>query len=122
MNSENLVISSNKISEKTSAMLAKDVCTGIPFSVSLALSWDLIDYRDQENLSCFLDFLNVSDYIFNTFKNDPAETTKIYDRLPIHIKNKVIKEISKRSKDSGAFERSIENISDLVQAGIFDDI
>jgi len=122
MYAENLVISSNKISEKTSAMLAKDVCTGIPFSVSLALSWDLIDYRDQENLSCFLDFLKVSDYIFKTFKNDPVETTKIYDRLPVHIKNKVIKEISKRSKDSGAFERSIENISDLMQAGIFDDI
>jgi hypothetical protein len=122
MNFENLVISSNKISEKTLVMLAKDVCIGIPFKVALALSWDLIDYRDQENLSCFLDFLKVSDYIFENFKNDPVEITKIYDRIPVHIKNKVIKEISKRKKDPEAFERSLQNVSDLMQSGIFDDI
>jgi hypothetical protein len=122
MNPDNLVISNNPISEKTFSILAKDVCGGVPFSVSLALSWDMIDYRDQENLSSFLDFLAVSDYILNTFQDDPVETTRIYERLPVHIKARVINEISKIKEDPGTFERSVQNVSDLMQSGIFDDI
>jgi hypothetical protein len=121
MNSENLVLTENIISEKTFILLAKDVTMGTQYSVAIALSWDLIDYRDQEHLSKFLNYLDVSNYILLNYSSDPIKITKIYDRLPVHIKQKVIKEISKK-RDDGSFQKSIDNVSDLIQAGIFDDI
>jgi hypothetical protein len=121
MNSENLVLADNVISEKTLTLLAKDVANGTPYNVSIALSWDLIDYRDQEHLSRFLNHMDVSIYIIENYSNDPIKITKIYDRLPVHIKQKVIKEISKR-KDEGSLQKSIDNVSDLIQSGILDEI
>ena len=121
MNSENLVLTENIISEKTFVLLAKDVTTGTPYNVAVALSWDLIDYKDQEYLSKFLSYLDVSNYILLNYSSDPIKTTKIYDRLPVHIKQKVIKEISKKRNDE-SFQKSIDNVSDLIHAGIFDEI
>ncbi len=122
MNSEMVVCSGNVVSERTLNSLLKEVCSGIPFHVSLALFWESIDYRDQEHLSLYLDHIKVSEYIFKNFSGDPARITKIYDHLPVHIKSKVIKEISKMGNKNGSFERSLENISSLVDSGLFDDI
>jgi hypothetical protein len=121
MDHENLVLSNNVVSEKTLIMLAKDVSSGTPYNVSIALSWDLIDYRDQEHLSVFLNYMDVSDYIFMNYSKNPVKITKIYDRLPVHIKQKVIVEISKRENNK-SFQKSIDNVSNLIHAGILDDV
>jgi hypothetical protein len=121
MDPENLVLSANTVSEKTLNLLAKDVSTGTPYNVAIALSWDLIDYRDQEHLSKFLDYMDVSNYISGSYSKDPIKITKIYERLPVHIKQRVIKEISKRN-DNKSLQKSMGNVYDLIQAGILDDI
>lgn len=122
MDHENVVCVSNVVSERTLKPLIREVCSGVPFHVALALFWESIDYRDQEHLSIYLDHLKVSEYIFKNFSNDPARISKIYDHLPVHIKSKVIKQISKMTSKGEEFERSLDNISTLAESGLFDDI
>lgn len=121
VNADEVSIQSNKISDKSFSILTNDVVTGIPYKVSLALSWDLIDYKDQENLSHFLDYKEVSNFIVKRYSEDPIEITKIYDRIPVHIRKKVIDEIKKKLDNHKEFNQTIQNVSDLISSGIFDD-
>lgn len=118
---EFLVVTSNKILDNTISILAPEVASGIPYKVSVALMWDKIDYKDQENLSHFLDYREVSDFILGNYSEDPIGTTKIYDRIPVHIRKRVIEEIKNSIDNSDGFKQTIENVSDLISSGIFDD-
>lgn len=121
INVDEVSIGFNKISDKSLSLLIKDVMKGIPYNVSLALSWDLIDYIDQENLSHFLNYKEVSDFIMKKYSENPIEITKIYDRIPVHIRKKVIDEIKKQLDNHKEFRQTIQNVSDLISSGIFDD-
>jgi len=118
---EDVIIQSNKISDKSFYIIAKEVVKGIPYKVSLALSWDLLDYSDQENLSHFLDYKEVSEFIIKMYTDDPIGITKIYDRIPVHIRKKVIDQIKKSIEEPKEFNQTLQNVSDLISSGIFDD-
>jgi len=121
VNIEDVIIQSNKISDKSFYIIAKDVVKGIPYKVSLALSWDLLDYTDQENLSHFLDYKEVSEFIIKMYTDDPIGITKIYDRIPVHIRKKVMDQIKKSIEEPKEFNQTLQNVSDLISSGIFDD-
>lgn len=122
MNIDYLTVTSNKILDETINLLAKEVTSGISYKVAIALMWDHIDYRDQENLSHFLDYKEVSNFILHNYSDDPIWTTKIYDRIPVHIRKRVMEEIKNSLSDKEEkFEQTLENISDLISSGIFDD-
>jgi len=118
---EDVIIQSNKISDKSFYIIAKEVVKGIPYKVSLALSWDLLDYTDQENLSHFLDYKEVSEFIIKMYTDDPIGITKIYDRIPVHIRKKVMDQIKKSIEEPKEFNQTLQNVSDLISSGIFDD-
>lgn len=114
-------INSNHISDNALLILAKEVVCGVPYKVALALSWDKIDYRDQEDLSKFLDYKEVSDFIMREYSGDPIGITKIYDRIPVHIRKKVMDNIRKNLETPREFDQTLSNVSDLISSGIFDD-